>query len=627
MTTRLNSGNKATRPCCRWRRSLFSGLFATLLLVQASAGGERQDAHQIASSGIKMQNGVLQVTVQRDARGPRLTGQREGAQVTAELVLCSRDGARLPSRVETSRIDESTEAMDINAEGAEARLLMHRGKPFVEVRPGKGAVALELRTGARYAVLPDFFADDVVFDPGRTTAASQLVQAENFLFLMLDGQDTILMCTWAGSLDRDKPAASGTRVAAGEQPDVSPEPGVELIFSGRNPDRKVWARIEFQGGPIYVALLEHKGLWHDEKLSSLPAYQATALEWQRPFEARWRADFIVAEGKVTTDWKTRNQSFPVLGPKDFQGAVVFDDEKKIRVWMESLGYVNYPCFFWERETRICTYVDKEWRDRLEARKVRAEQLPNIYERVLIYPMERAPDTPAAVFTPADIMRDTLGIGPCEYVLGREKIRPDDSPLFGLELGVCSTIDKVIIPTIDKYKGKTLDDEAKTTINKALQHILSFMQAVNRRVRDYKAFGKDMTAFCKEEASRNPKLKPLAGKIMAHLDILNAEKAVTDEGKVMKYDRGTLAYWEKVIPELITLLKAGDTKRLPEVFVLKEGLAEAQDRLIGRQRRCVKALRQEAMLQDSDDPAVRKFAGEILKRCNDVLHNRHPKEGV
>jgi len=41
------------------------------------------------------------------------------------------------------------------------------------------------------------------------------------------------------------------------------------------------------------------------------------------------------------------------------------------------------------------------------------------EYVLAYPSDRAKDTPLAMFTPVDIVRQTLGVGPCEYVLDRE----------------------------------------------------------------------------------------------------------------------------------------------------------------------------------------------------------------
>ncbi|MBA4387875.1 MAG: hypothetical protein C0404_07830 [Verrucomicrobia bacterium] len=509
----------------------------------------------------------------------------------------------------TNIIDDNTDAIDITSQGSETQLILHKGKPFVEIRPGKGVEA-RWRANARYVNLPDFFADDIVYDPRKTTLASQTVHAENIFFLLIDNQNTILMCTWAGSDDNP-----------------SQDQKVELKYNGRGDDRKAWARIAFQGRPIHVALLECERLWHDDNVSSWPAYTGKPLDWERPFEAKWRADFIVADGRSTTDWKTRIQSFPLLGPNDFQGAKVFSDENRIRVWMESLGYVNYPCYFLDRKTFVRIYVDKDWRTQLETGKIDAEQLPNIYERVLLYPLDRNSETPATVFTPADIMRETLGLEPCEYVLNREKIRADDSPLFDLDLGVCATIDKVIAPVLEKQKNSTMDKETKTAIVRGLHHILSFMQAVSRRIKDYRMFGVDAANFCSKESARNPGIKPLADKILKHLEILNTDKVITDEGKVMKYERGSLTYWEKSIPELIAQAKNGQKERLSEIFVLKEGLAQAQDRLIGRQRRCVKAVRQEAMQQRSDDLEARKFADEILKRCNNVLHNRHPKEGV
>ena len=45
-----------------------------------------------------------------------------------------------------------------------------------------------------------------------------------------------------------------------------------------------------------------------------------AIAWKRPFEARWRGDFIVAEGRRLADWPTRNQSFDFKSTSNVQKA-------------------------------------------------------------------------------------------------------------------------------------------------------------------------------------------------------------------------------------------------------------------------------------------------------------------
>ena len=62
------------------------------------------------------------------------------------------------------------------------------------------------------------------------------------------------------------------------------------------------------------------------------------------------------------------------------------------------------------------------------------------EFVLVYPSDRKKDTPLATFTPVDIVRNTLGVGPCEYVLDREGLqgRSANTGRKNFGRGVCDT---------------------------------------------------------------------------------------------------------------------------------------------------------------------------------------------
>ena len=74
-----------------------------------------------------------------------------------------------------------------------------------------------------------------------------------------------------------------------------------------------------------------KGIWRDEDAASLPAYKPTPIEWKRPFEARWRGDFIVAKGQRLADWPTRNQSFDFKSTANAQsGADPLDAPSRLR---------------------------------------------------------------------------------------------------------------------------------------------------------------------------------------------------------------------------------------------------------------------------------------------------------
>src|SRR6185437_86663 len=270
------------------------------------------------------------------------------------------------------------------------------------------------------------------------------IPAENFLLQFVEGGNTIVMCAWPGRLKQAHSTGSGqAHSGSGEagpkgvaipadKQEQAPEPQVDLVFAGEGAARRVSAaRIEFQGQPVYAGILEQKGIWRDQDASALPTYKPTTIEWKRPFEARWRGDFIVAPGHRLADWPTRNQSFDFKSTANAQsGSDPLDarftaatsskrsdkwwekgvtwwekgDANAPEIWQESLAsFFIYPAVLKGDEVRLCLYADKDKR-----------KSAHVYQHVIIYPLGRVAATPLDVFTPIDLMRETLGQGPCEY---------------------------------------------------------------------------------------------------------------------------------------------------------------------------------------------------------------------
>ena len=89
-------------------------------------------------------------------------------------------------------------------------------------------------------------------------------------------------------------------------------------------------------------------------------------------------------------------------PESFGNVDWLKDNRKR--WTTVLGSFYYPC-----------WVDKDGEGYLQPlAKVVRFQGPAI-----VYPITRLDSTPLTEFTIVDIMRATLGIGPCEYVLDIE----------------------------------------------------------------------------------------------------------------------------------------------------------------------------------------------------------------
>jgi hypothetical protein len=420
-----------------------------------------------------LENKALRIVAVPGQPGVAVFLKSDAAAKRMEMaVLAKGAGQSEPvSKAQVTKSESGRSVLRVSTGAAEAEFSLG-SQGYVKISPGKNAASVEVRTGARYAVLPDFFADDVVFDPARFATPSLTVPAENFLLQFLEGGNTIVMCDWPGRLKHAeaKDATSNATGASAKEVHEGAEPQVDLIFAGEGKARRIAAaRIEFQDQPVYAGILEQKGIWRDEDATSLPTYKPTPIDWKRPFEARWRGDFIVAPGRHLADWPTRNQSFDFKNTGNTQsGADPLDarftaatsskrsadwwdhgvtwwengDADAPQIWQESLAaFFIYPTVFKGDEVRLCLYADQGKRDQ-----------SHVYEHVIIYPLGRVTATPLNVFTPIDLMRETLGQGPCEYILDVAGIkpRPPGGDRVTLAYATCGLWDSHIQPITEQF---------------------------------------------------------------------------------------------------------------------------------------------------------------------------------
>ncbi|HLY10767.1 MAG TPA: hypothetical protein VKW04_15800, partial [Planctomycetota bacterium] len=444
-----------------------------------------------------------------------------------------------------------------------------------------------------------------------------------------------------------------------------PAPAVDLLFTGEGNARRVSAsRIEFQKKPVYVGILEHPGLWQDEDAQALQAYTPTPIAWKRPFEARWRGDFILAPGKSMDDWPTRDQSFEFQStttPRadqwwksstdamDARFAAAASnsnpkkwwergDENNPSIWQESLAdFFIYPAVLKGDEVRLCLYADRKARELAAKATQRARKVdpaapevrpPNVYDRVLIYPVARLPATPVSFYTPVDLMREILGAGPCEYVLDLAGVKPrpagGDRPI--LSYATCGLWNDHISPILSHLKKdpqgviQPLDEKTKAHLIQALEEMWYFVHAVHDRLREYKQWGQAAADFCAQEAEKNPSLKPTADVLGAKLARLNA-----DVGQHKFEGPGSEAYWKDRVPAIIKLVQEDQYPEIGSISQIRD-LGNIQDERVSRCRQYVKGILQDILIQDGTSPELRAFTAELRDRCHRILRSMHPKEG-
>ena len=277
------------------------------------------------------------------------------------------------------------------AGAAEAKLSAGLGKCAVEIAPGRGAAGLEVRGLGRYSFLPDFFGNDVLYDAAEVRSARAAVPAESFLVQLLDGQAALAMLVWPPEGGKDDPPG---------------ERDVSLLAQGDGPDRRFAAsQVGFGGKSIYVALLAGQGIWGGHDLSAAEKDKTFVVPtWRPPFDAQWmtilarRPAVGAAKGLAAETMPLR--ALPAAGDQPYSDVFVHP-------WVPS----------W--------LAGGEWRLHLEGsltHMMTGQKEPQPAALVAInYPRDRTVKTPPDAYTLVDVMRQSLGAGPCEYVLDIEGI--------------------------------------------------------------------------------------------------------------------------------------------------------------------------------------------------------------
>lgn len=553
-----------------------------------------------------------------------------GKPTRLELRLCgSGDGAAAVDKAEA----KGAGALRIAGGGVEADLTLEKKQLFLTVTPAKPGGWLEVRVRSRYAVLPDFFGYDVVYDPLRFKSDGFLVPAENFLLNFVEGNRAIVMCTWPGSLANAK---GGEGQPAAAKPEGR-DPAVRLALDGQGGERRVAAaRIELLGGPVNVAVLEHDNLWFDQDVAAFKALTPTKLEWKRPFDAHWRLDTLVAEGKKSKDNISRSQSYRFLYPpkdrfkpgenadiEDVRASVdqakIWDKDGVPRVYEErTYGHI-YQAWFSGQDTNIALPADDPFRAQRE--KGGMDKVENVYDRILVYPLDRdksAPqETPVDVYTFVDIMRETLGQEPCAYVLDLEGVRGRGAG-GGTKIvddATCSIWGGHIAKLIGK---KELTAEERQYLVRSLKDLTVFLHAVNDRIGEYSAFNDSMAKFAGEAKAGK------AGAAAARIEEISAAMTAALAKYNLAEFKKLLDGYDKAIAEEVAKVEAGDHSGVKRLARLKD-LGQSQDNAVSDCRRYVKAMRHEVSFVESVDPEAQKFVLAVRDMSQKMLRNPHPKE--
>ena len=527
-------------------------------------------------------NDRVALALRRKGGGAEVYGRGQGGMKLRAILTPTQKVAKL-ARVRIARNDRSEVAVDatFEAPGGKAVTVGYRlkmGQAFVETEPRIGALGLRVKAPCRFAVLPDFFADDIVADATRLPTAKADLPSEHFLLHMLGEGEAIVMSVW-NVAERD----------------------VRVALSGKG-NRRVIESSEIpygKKGKVWVAVMEGPGVWHERQVTKGDAGRIINLAWRAPYPAVWRVDWT-RDDKLTGSWEMVNQrSDGRFNKHTWFGKISLLPSSRKR-WLTVLGRHLYPC-----------WIDISGRGHLQPFK----KVIHFEGPALIYPIDRVRKTPLDRFGVVDIMRRTLGVGPCEYILDVENQR---SQYKGR--AACPTRD-----LLDRIYGRGEQKKRKAEIERALDDLMVFFRHIRGRIENYVAFGRELRDYL---AARKKAHRELAG----YIDELEKLRGAIDERlarrrtKIRTPDQTAKAI-EEFRRTLLTYKGSDAPARVRKFTAAWVEIGENQDELVGECRMAVKRVRQRAALLMAAEPRMAEIATEIRRRTQKILRNPASHEGA
>jgi hypothetical protein len=390
-------------------------------------------------------------------------------------------------------------------------------------------------------------------------------------------------------------------------------------------------------------------MWHTLDVTTADVKKIMPLEWKMPFTAQWRVDFTRQDG-LTDSWDmlladekgtgyikpswlaqdgkisaaTRTATGEVDRDAYKPGGPASDRLGPDRHrWTTVLGQVQYPCWS-DRERR--GYIQP-----LDNKRLKFDGA------VLIYPLTRLAETPVDAYTPVDIVRNTLGVGPCQHLLDVEGQKQEH--VGRATCHVRTLLGEVYTSGQQKAKQKEIENY--------LGDALDFVSHIRNRILAYVAFGHDLRKYLDEQRGAHPEFK-------AALDGLDALTRQIDERVDARFQAmlGNTSLKEamakvserKEEPTPPTLAAELNREFIAKGLLGYDGkdwkerikkeytdpltqIGGQQDEMVGECRWVVKALRQKAGMLPATDPRMAPIAAEIRVRTQKMLRGGAAYEGA
>jgi hypothetical protein len=230
---------------------------------------------------------------------------------------------------------------------------------------------------------------------------------------------------------------------------------------------------------------------------------------------------------------------------------------------------------------------------------------------LIYPINRVKETPLAAYTVVDVMRNALGVGPCEHLLDLEGQRIDLK-------GVVPCAARDLLDAIYK-QGR--QKQQRATINRSLDGALAFVTHIRGRVTHYIAFGHQLREYLAGQRQAHPELADFLAEMDGLTQQIDAWVTRASRAKLKLRTVEDLARLNEDFRKNVLDYDGPDALKRCQAYTHDMTLfATALDRVAAECRLVVRRLRQRAGILTAQDPRVAPIAAEIRARTQEALRN-------
>lgn len=523
--------------------------------------------HQFRGDAVVL-NDRLVLAIRRGGTGAEVYGVAEGGpRQRAVLVPLATSGGR-PNSLPTVRVIENNLGAVMLAAtyptpaggNCVVQFRLTAGQMIAEIRPGAGVDRLLVDCPARYIVVPDFFGDDMVFGPRAATRPRLRLPAENFcLGLTAEGRAQV-MCVWQSGQQQAVAAAASSGLP-GNGPDQT-KSSAAAAFAG-------WEIQAVQGKSVWVACLEGEQLWHERTRTAGDAGTAITLDWQPPFAAKWRADLLQGDGAAES-WFFDD---PEASPEDMAVA-------------KAVAARHACCF---EAGRAVVRWSGTW-------------TPAEGSSLLVYALDRNRETPLATFCPVDVLRNTLGVGPCEYILQTEGLATETNPT-----------PNNVMTWVEKQFGRNRQKKAADEIQDLLGQMVVHVGHTQARIERYGKFAQEVDAVLGQRRLDPPGLAQVAPLRAIAAGV--AQHAAAFSRRTPPPAQLTRQLADQVVG---LIDRENSTAQCEQLGVELRAIGASGDRSLAQCRMACRWLQQSAAMLAEDTPAQAALAGEVQTRVRQLL---------